>query len=397
MPSKEIAPTVYPLFERLSPAESAKCISGGYPLNDGTASPKLFAHPYETFDAMKTGKPYRIRALLSNANNSLISMPDAKHAYECLMALDFFVYMDFFMTPTAELADLVLPAALWPEIDSLFCMPEFGDEALLTMRKAVQGGGVQVRRGIFPGSLPPDGAGLRRGLSGAAAQRAAGGDGPAAGRSMRASTLSGSRSSTTSFPSGNMSSTRSTASIPPPGNLSSGPPPLKRPAATRSPTGRRSPRVRSAGPTWPGTIRWCSPPAGASSSISSPTTARLNPCAGSTPSRWSPSIRTPPRNMESRRGTGCGSRRPGAKSPKRPYSNPSWTPGGQLRDGLVVPGGRRAGLRLGRVQRQSPHQRPAACDPFGGAYQLRALLCRISRHDNCTIEARYAASDLAKA
>ena len=31
-------------------------------------------------------------------------------------------------------------------------------------------------------------------------------------------------------------------------------------------------------------------------------------------------------------------------------------------------------------------QRP--CDPFGGAYQLRALLCRISRHDNCTIEAR---------
>ena len=44
------------------------------------------------------------------------------------------------MTPTAELADIVLPAALWPEIDSIFCMPEFGDYALLTMRKAVQVG-----------------------------------------------------------------------------------------------------------------------------------------------------------------------------------------------------------------------------------------------------------------
>jgi anaerobic selenocysteine-containing dehydrogenase len=44
------------------------------------------------------------------------------------------------MTPTAELADLVLPAALWPEVDSVFCMPEFGDVAALCMQKAVQVG-----------------------------------------------------------------------------------------------------------------------------------------------------------------------------------------------------------------------------------------------------------------
>lgn len=138
--SKEIAPTENPLFDRLSPEMATKGIFGGYPQNDGTMSPKLFAHPWLTLDAMKTGKPYKIRGLFSNANNTLISVPDSKHTYECLKQLEYFVYMDFFMTPTAQLADIVLPAALWPEIDSMLCMPEFGDQALLAMRRVVQTG-----------------------------------------------------------------------------------------------------------------------------------------------------------------------------------------------------------------------------------------------------------------
>lgn len=138
--SMEIAPTADLLFDRLSPDMVKKCISGGYPLNNGAMTPKLFAHPHLVLDAMKTGKPYPIRALFSNANNTLLSVADSRHAYECLKCLDFFVYMDFFMTPTAELADLVLPAALWPEVDSVFCMPEFGDVAALCMQKVAQVG-----------------------------------------------------------------------------------------------------------------------------------------------------------------------------------------------------------------------------------------------------------------
>ncbi len=61
--SMEIAPTADLLFDRLSPEMVKKCISGAYPLNDGTLTPKLFAHPYLVLDAMKTGKPYQIRAL----------------------------------------------------------------------------------------------------------------------------------------------------------------------------------------------------------------------------------------------------------------------------------------------------------------------------------------------
>lgn len=138
--SMEIAPTADLLFDRL-PAETAKKgIFGDYPLNDGRLSPKLFAHPWLTLDAMKTGKPYKIRGMISSANNTLISVPDSLHTCECLKELDFFVYMDFFMTPTAQMADIILPAALWPEVDSIFCMPEFGDVAALSMKKCVQVG-----------------------------------------------------------------------------------------------------------------------------------------------------------------------------------------------------------------------------------------------------------------
>ena len=147
--SMEIAPTADILLDRLSPEMVKKCISGGYPLCDGTASPKLFAHPYMTLDAMKTGKPYPVRALISSANNTLISVADSLHTYECLRDLEYFVYIDFFRTPTAELADIILPAALWPEVDSIFCMPEFGDVAALCMQKTVQVGECKADEEIF--------------------------------------------------------------------------------------------------------------------------------------------------------------------------------------------------------------------------------------------------------
>ena len=38
------------------------------------------------------------------------------------MKLDLLMVADFFMTPTAELADVVLPAAAWPEIDEVVGM-----------------------------------------------------------------------------------------------------------------------------------------------------------------------------------------------------------------------------------------------------------------------------------
>ena len=147
--SMEIAPTADLLFDRLEPEAAEKGIYGDYPINDGRLSPKRFAHPWLTMEAMRTGRPYPVRALISSANNTLISAPDSRHSHESLKNLDFFVYMDFFMTPTAELADIVLPAALWPEVDSIFCMPEFGDVAALCMQKTVQVGECKSDEEVF--------------------------------------------------------------------------------------------------------------------------------------------------------------------------------------------------------------------------------------------------------
>ena len=147
--SMEIAPTADLLFDRLEPETAEKGIYGDYPINDGRLSPKRFAHPWLTMEAMRTGRPYPVRALISSANNTLISAPDSLHSHESLKNLDFFVYMDFFMTPTAELADIVLPAALWPEVDSIFCMPEFGDVAALCMQKTVQVGECKSDEEVF--------------------------------------------------------------------------------------------------------------------------------------------------------------------------------------------------------------------------------------------------------
>jgi anaerobic selenocysteine-containing dehydrogenase len=54
------------------------------------------------------------------------------------MGLDFFVVTDIYMTPTAELADIVLPAATWPEVDQVVGVPFGANKAVLVQQKAVE-------------------------------------------------------------------------------------------------------------------------------------------------------------------------------------------------------------------------------------------------------------------
>jgi predicted molibdopterin-dependent oxidoreductase YjgC len=87
--------------------------------------------------------------MLSFANNGVISLPSSRFVYDRLAELEFFVCMDVFMTPTAELADIVLPAALWPELDSVFCMPEFSEHSVLCQQKVVQVGQCRPDEEVF--------------------------------------------------------------------------------------------------------------------------------------------------------------------------------------------------------------------------------------------------------
>lgn len=69
------------------------------------------AHPDLVLHAMKTGEPYPVRALIVEATNPLLTYADTHRVYEALMRLDLIVVLDYYMTPTASIADFVLPAA----------------------------------------------------------------------------------------------------------------------------------------------------------------------------------------------------------------------------------------------------------------------------------------------
>jgi anaerobic selenocysteine-containing dehydrogenase len=62
-----------------------------------------------------SGKPYPIKALIVTGGNPALTMPESEKVREALKKLDFLVVMDLFMTETAELADIVLPACSFLE------------------------------------------------------------------------------------------------------------------------------------------------------------------------------------------------------------------------------------------------------------------------------------------
>jgi anaerobic selenocysteine-containing dehydrogenase/ferredoxin-NADP reductase len=69
--------------------------------------------------AVLTGEPYRVEALISFGSNFVVSQGHSSRNLEALRALDYHVHVDVFMNPTAENADIVLPASMPWERDAL--------------------------------------------------------------------------------------------------------------------------------------------------------------------------------------------------------------------------------------------------------------------------------------
>ena len=61
----------------------------------------------------------KIRAMLIDGENTVVTDPDRSHCEHALKSLDHLVVIDLFLTETAALADVALPATAWGETDGV--------------------------------------------------------------------------------------------------------------------------------------------------------------------------------------------------------------------------------------------------------------------------------------
>ena len=73
--------------------------------------------PKVVWDAILDEKPYPVKGLYLISTNPLISRANSREVKAALEKVEFLVVQDFFLTPTAQEADIVLPASTWLEHD----------------------------------------------------------------------------------------------------------------------------------------------------------------------------------------------------------------------------------------------------------------------------------------
>jgi len=116
--------TIHRALERLEawerlPQEQARKRLGGDRFKLITSGHWPTVPPPLIYESIITGRPYPIRAIYLCATNPMVATENTKMVYEALKRLDFLAVAELYMTPTAELADIVLPAASWLEKDEL--------------------------------------------------------------------------------------------------------------------------------------------------------------------------------------------------------------------------------------------------------------------------------------
>ena len=99
--------------------EDARIGAKEYPLFSGSESLCFgLSHPPSVIHTILTGKPYPIKANWF-LNDILLCLEGQRESHEAIMKLEFTVGADFFMTPTMELCDIILPPTMWLEKEGL--------------------------------------------------------------------------------------------------------------------------------------------------------------------------------------------------------------------------------------------------------------------------------------
>lgn len=109
----------YPGYRKADDPETAKFFSQAWGVGSLPAGRGLTAT--EMIDAAHEGK---IKAMYIIGEDPANSDPRSSHTREALENLDFLVVQDIFMTATAQLADVVLPASAWAEKEGTYTSTE---------------------------------------------------------------------------------------------------------------------------------------------------------------------------------------------------------------------------------------------------------------------------------
>jgi len=89
-------------------------------------------------DAILTGKPYPIKAMIVQGGNPALTLANSTKVREALRKLEFLVVMDLFFTRTAELADIILPAATSFEKTGLTAYPSLRTNFIMLQQKVIE-------------------------------------------------------------------------------------------------------------------------------------------------------------------------------------------------------------------------------------------------------------------
>ncbi|MCK4443962.1 MAG: formate dehydrogenase subunit alpha, partial [Thermoplasmata archaeon] len=122
-------PNVYPGYQAVTVEDNKKKFeeAWGVPLDD-----KVGLTIVEMLNAAFEGK---VKGMFIVGENPMLSDPDINHVRESLQILDLLIVQDIFLTETAELADVVLPAASYAEKDGTFTAT---DRRVQKLRKAIE-------------------------------------------------------------------------------------------------------------------------------------------------------------------------------------------------------------------------------------------------------------------
>jgi formate dehydrogenase major subunit len=107
-----LIPMMLPDYQRVTQADVRQRFAAAW----GVAEAQLDDQPgltvVEVMDAILAGG---VKGMFIMGENPAMSDPDVQHARQALAALDMLVVQDIFLTETAALADVVLPASAFPE------------------------------------------------------------------------------------------------------------------------------------------------------------------------------------------------------------------------------------------------------------------------------------------